>query len=239
MPGVPTTYSELQTSILGWMDDASPQLVAAIPEIIGVTERRLSRKLNTPEMEGSTSLAVVDGVASLPDDFMELRAAYIGYDGYRTPLNAMSPADFNQWFSSDNLGRPQHFAISGQNMMLRPLPDLDYAVFISYKQVLPYLSDDNPTNWLLTKWPDLYIAACIVTAAAYGFEDQRLPLVSSNAEVLLDEVNETGQKARHTAGPLVMRAPVGDFRPRTGGYARGGYLPSFLEDNYGGQLEDG
>lgn len=215
MAGVPTTYAELQTSLQGWMDDASPQLVAAIPEIIGVTERRLSRKLNTPEMEASTSLAIVDGVATLPDDFMEMRSAYIAYQNYRTPLNSLSAADFNQGYASDYQGRPQYFTISGSNMMLRPMPDLTYAITLTYKQFLPFLSDANPTNWLLAKWPDLVIASCIVTASAYGFEDQRLPLVSSNAEALLDEVNRAGDKARHTAGPLVMRAPVGDFRPRS------------------------
>jgi hypothetical protein len=193
------------------MDDASPKLVDAIPEIIGVTERRLSRKLNTPEMEASTSLAIVDGAAVLPVDFMEMRAAYIDYQNFRTPLNAMSVADFNQGFASDSLGRPAYFAISGQNMMVRPIPDLTYAITLVYKQMLPYLSDDSPRNWLLTKWPDLYTAACIVTASAYGFEDERLPLVSSNAEALLDEVNMSGDKARHSQGPLVMRAPVSDF----------------------------
>jgi len=208
MAGVPTTYAELKTSLLAWMDDAT--LTDRLGEIIGLTERRLSRKLNTPEMEASTSLAIVNGSAVLPVDFMEMRAAYIEYDNFRTELASLSPADFNLHYSTEYTGRPTQFSVSGSNMMLRPLPDLTYSVFLIYKQMLPALSDGNPTNWLLTKWPDLYIGSCIVTAAAYGFEDQRLPLVSSNAEALIEEVNEAGQKARHTSGPLVMRAPVGD-----------------------------
>lgn len=210
MAGVPTTYAGLQDSLLAWMDDTT--LGDRVQEIIGLTERRLSRKLNTPEMETSTPLAIVNGVATLPSDFMEMRGAYIDYQNLRTDLTLLSPSDFSLHYASDNTGRPSHFSISGDSLMVRPMPDLTYSITLTYKQRLPALSDGNPTNWLLTKWPDLYVAGCLVTAAAYGFEDQRLALLSSNAEALIEEINDAGQKARHTAGPLVMRAPVGDFR---------------------------
>ncbi|WP_420140145.1 phage adaptor protein [Sphingomonas sp.] len=210
MPADPSTYSGLQASIIAWMDDSSDTFIARVPELIALSERRLSRKLNSPEMEASTTLALTDGATVLPSDLMEIRNVYIEYDNYRSKLKQETLEDFNFGYNTTETGRPYAFSLSGGNMNVRPLPDQTYAITMTYKQFLPALSDDNPTNWLLSKWPDLYLAHALLTAVDFGFETERLDWATNKAETLIAEVNDAGQKMKWGAGPLVPCPPVRD-----------------------------
>lgn len=203
-----TTYAGLQSAVLRWMDD--PTIADEVPELITLSEKRLSRRLNTPEMEASTTLSLTDGSVALPDDLMALRAVFIDYQGVRNELQVRSEADFNAAYQTDYTGRPSTYTVSGLNLMVSPLPDLVYPVSVTYKQFLPALSDANPTNWLLTKHPDLYLAHVLLTAVDYGYETDRTDWAVSKVENLLVEVNEAGRKIRYGDGPLTARAPVGD-----------------------------
>lgn len=210
MAGAPTTYAELQTSIQRWMND-NTTYVDVIGEIIALTEKRLSRELSASDMEGSTTLSLVNGTTALPTDFLELRSAYIVFNDRRYTLEPDTEQDFTQGFNQTVVtgSVPTRFNIGTGNFSVRPIGDV-YPVSITYKRAIPALSDANPTNWLLAKWPDLYISACIATAALFGFEDSRLPLLSANADALVEEINTAGRRARYGTGPLVARAPVGD-----------------------------
>lgn len=212
MAGAPSTYAELQASIQRWMND-STTYAGVIGEIIALTEKRLSRELKTPDMEGSTTLTLANGTVALPTDFMEMRSAYIVADNRRYTLSPETEQDFTQGFNQLAVtgAIPTRFNINAGNLSVRPIAD-SYPISISYKQMLPALSDSNPTNWLLLKWPDLYISASIVTAALFGFEDDRLPLLDTNASNLIEEINNAGRRSRYGTGPLVAKAPVGDSR---------------------------
>ncbi len=203
MAGSPTNYAELQASVLAWMDDTT--IADRIPEIIGLSETRLSRRLNTPDMEASTVLGVTNGAATLPDDLMAIRSAYVDYGGYRTPLLAVPQDDFNQGFQPADTSRPSRYTVSGNRLLLRPYPDLSYGIALTYKTRLPALSDANPTNWLLTQAPDLYLFHTLLMAEAYGWNDARLGLIGSTVEDFINEVNRTGSKKRYGDGPLVAR----------------------------------
>jgi len=212
MAADPQTYDELQSAIERWTDDST--LTATIPELIALSERRLSRRLNSPEMEASTTLAITDGTATLPTDALQIRAIFIDYDGRRVPLQVISQADYDRSYNSDVTGRPIYYMVSGASINVLPLPDLTYTLGLRYKQSIPALSETVTTNWLLTKWPDLYLSHCLLTAADYGFEDARLDWNTAKTEQLIKEINQAGSKLRYGDGPLVPTAPVGDFMPR-------------------------
>jgi hypothetical protein len=207
----PQTYGDLQQAIVDYLQDAS--LAPRAPQLIALAERRLSRKLNTPEMEVATTLPLSSGAASfpLPTGFMELRSVYVD-NGIRVPLSSQTQADLNQDFASLNTGVPTKFSLVGGDVYVRPLPDRDYTVTLTYKSALPPLSDTNQTNWLLSSSSDLYLFSSILHAEFYGWNDQRLPLLKGVVDELIDEVNQAGSRKRYGTGPLVMKAPVTDFQ---------------------------
>ena len=203
----PRTYAELQTCLLAWLDDSAANINPA--ECIGLAERRLSRLLNVPEMQATTTLDASIPSMDLPTDFREVRECTLD----TTPqvlLEATSPSTLRLLFPSNRVGQPQVYAISGSSLLVAPSPDAAYTIRLAYKQAVPALSDSSPTNWLLDKHPDLYMAASLAMAEFRGWNDARLPLLKSWYDELIGEVNEAGQRARHASGPVRMRATVTD-----------------------------
>lgn len=208
----PQTYAELQACLLAWLDDNSANVNPA--ECIGLAERRLTRLLNTPDMEAITTLEASAATIDLPADFWAVRYCSLNVSP-RAVLEPTSPAMLRMAFPSGRTGQPQAYAVSGSSLLIAPSPNAAYTITLSYKQSIPSLSDENPDNWLLTKHPDLYVAASLAMAEFRGWNDSRLPMLKAWYDELIDEVNEAGKRTRYAAGPIRMLALATDG-PRGG-----------------------
>ena len=121
----PRTYAELQTCLLAWLDDSAANINPA--ECIGLAERRLSRLLNVPEMQATTTLDASIPSMDLPTDFREVRECTLD----TTPqvlLEATSPSTLRLLFPSNRVGQPQVYAISGSSLLVAPSPDAAYMI---------------------------------------------------------------------------------------------------------------
>lgn len=203
----PQTYSELQACLLAWLDDNDANVNPA--ECIGLAERRLTRLLDTPDMEATTTLTADSGTIDLPPDFWAMRDCSLSAVA-GPALEPTSPAMLRMAFPPGRTGQPQAYAISGSSLLMAPSPDTAYTITLSYKQSIPSLSDQNPVNWLLAKHPDLYVAASLAMAEFRGWNDSRLPMLKAWYDELIDEVNEAGKRARYASGPIRMRAAATD-----------------------------
>jgi len=205
MASDPQTYADLQASLLAWIDDTASNIDPT--ECIALAERRLNRLLNVPEMESITTLSASSSVVSLPSDFWEVRDIYVDASP-RVNLEPMSISAITTAYASNYSGIPQNYATQGVSLILGPAPDTAYSLVLTYKSTIPALSESNTTNWLLTKHPDLYIAASLAMAEFRGWNDKRLPMLKAWYDELLQEVNAAGQRARSGAGPVRMRPTV-------------------------------
>jgi len=203
----PQDYAALQACLLAWLDDNDANINPA--ECIGLAERRLSRLLNVPEMEATTTLDASVAMIDLPPDFREVRECTLDISP-RTPLEPTSLAALRLHYPSSRMGQPQVYAISGSSLLIAPAPDAAYTIRLVYKQAIPGLSDSSPVNWLLTKHSDLYVAASLAMAEFRGWNDARLPMLKAWYDELIQEVNEAGRRARHASGSMRMRALVTD-----------------------------
>jgi len=203
----PQSYAELQSCLLAWLDDSAANINPT--ECIGLAERRLTRLLNVPEMEVTTTLDASVPMIDLPQDFREARECTIDMSP-RIALEPTSLATLRLLYPSSRTGRPQAYAISGSSLLIGPSPDAAYTIRLVYKQAIPPLSDARPTNWLLAKHPDLYMAAALAMAEFRGWNDARLPLLKAWYDELIAEVNDAGYRTRHAGGPIRMRAMVTD-----------------------------
>lgn len=203
----PQDYAALQACLRAWLDDSDNNINPA--ECIGLAERRLSRLLNVPDMEVTTTLDASVATIDLPPDFREARECTLDISP-RVALEPTSLATLRLLYPSSRVGQPQVYAINGASLLIAPSPDASYTLQLIYKQAIPALSETNPTNWLLIKHPDLYMAAALAMAEFRGWNDARLPMLKTWYDELIEEVNEAGQRARHASGPMRMRATVTD-----------------------------
>lgn len=216
----PATYAQLQASLLAWLDDTTANINPT--ECIGLAEARFNRVLDTPDQEATTTLDGSTSSIALPADYYEVRGLFLNGQ-YTLPLEALTLNALKALYPDNRSGTPLAYAIDGPNIVLGPLPGATCTLGLKYKQAIQPLSDTNPTNWLLTKHPDLYIAASLAMAEFRGWNDPRAATVKGWYDEILDEINTAGKKAKIAAGPLRMRATVTETG-RTAGGDRGNLL---------------
>lgn len=74
------------------------------------------------------------------------------------------------------------FIRRGENSLRRDDRLIDF-------QPIPRLSEQNPTNWLLEEWDDVYLYAALVETAPFLREDERIPVWRSELDRRLDEMH--------------------------------------------------
>lgn len=158
------TYAELQTALETWShrDD----LTGLWPEIIALAEGRLYDDLILKDMETEEDLSLTQSqnYVALPSGYLSPIALWLIVDGQRDWLHKRLPEQL-PYDTQDS--QPTEWAIDGENIRFDcPALEAYSAKFRMLKS--SNLSDSNTTNYLLTRRPDVYLAACMVEYARYA-----------------------------------------------------------------------
>lgn len=156
-----STYDELKTAIASFMSRSD--LAGNVPDIIQLTEGYFNTLLRCREMEAVTSLTPnVDAVCILPADYLEYKRV-VELSSIRRRLEYLSEDSADMLYPVRMGGIPCHFMIIGAELTALPLSAND--IELTYYRQLPALSATNPTNWLLTRFPNLYLHGSLFHAA--------------------------------------------------------------------------
>lgn len=203
-------YSDLQTEIESWHDDAS--ITSYVPDIITVAESNIKDKVRIREMvTRATASTNTTRRLELPDGFVEMITLHV--DG--SPLKAldfMTPEQVNTHYNSSS-GKPSFFTIVGTELWFDKIPDSTYTVEMKFYK-FSALSDSNTTNVILTKYPDLYLNECLVSASRFTHESDKAFAASlalhGDPRVPKDKgiygrINKAEKRARFSNQSLVSR----------------------------------
>ncbi|AWM23442.1 phage adaptor protein [Sinorhizobium fredii] len=121
------------------------------PRFLGLAELKLNRGLRVADMEVTDMITLTSGDGALPDDFLEAREVK---NASGIPIRAVSLQQITNSYMEQS-GTPAAYAIVGNTIKVRPIADED--IGITYYGKIPPLTVTEPTNWLLTKAPDVYL----------------------------------------------------------------------------------
>ncbi len=98
-----------------------------------------------------------------------------------------------------------------------------------YNKRIPTLSNGQPTNWLLEKYPDLYLYASLANSEAWMKNDERVAMWAKAATEALQEVNKHDWCTKVSGSPLRSRPRSEAFWGTTDAGTAGTleYLPPF------------
>lgn len=198
------TYSELQTSISGWLHRGD--LTSIIPDFIALAEQRINGDLDARLQDSKTTLTTTSSVAyvDLPTDLINIRHLSVVTDPVKT-LKYTTPDTFEVQYPYDNSGVPLIYSVIGSKAYLAPTPDSAYTLDIVYKARVPALSSTTTTNWLLTTYPHVYLYAALCEAAPYLKDDNRIPVWESKYREAIDTVNSQDW---YSGSTMVVRTDV-------------------------------
>jgi hypothetical protein len=210
-----STYAQLQAACASWL--VRGDLTARIPEFITLAEARLNRVLRARLAEADRSLTGTIGsrTISLPSEFAESLACWITPTGSteRCELRFVDPSLLTVF--SDR-GRPAAWTIDGPNLAFeRPL---DAAYPITLRMLAKYaLSDDAPTNTLLTNAPDVYLFATLAEAGPFLRDAELAAAYETKLARAIAELNAKDHRSRAQSG---LVTEVGELQRygRSGGY---------------------
>lgn len=194
-----TNYTDLVAAINGWLNRSDMGTIA--PDLIALAEAEFNRTLRTIEMEARSTSTLAGEALAVPTDFIGLRSISVD----NTFFDQVSVQELDDIPTSAAL--PRKVAITDGQFFFRPAPTSG-TVKINYYQKIPALTVGSPTNWLMTKHPDLYLFASLAQAEFYNWNDGRLPLVKARTEELMQQVNDETQRIRYGNRRLQMSSPV-------------------------------
>ncbi|WP_077960832.1 phage adaptor protein [Ensifer adhaerens] len=131
------------------------------PRFLGLAELKFNRMLRVGDMETTAAIAVVDGDAPLPADYVEARQV-LSASG--RPIRAM-PLQQLAESGPASVGCPLGYAVVGNR--IKVFPAGSYGLTMTYYARIPPLSTASPTNWLLEKAPDVYLYGLVEEIAIW------------------------------------------------------------------------
>lgn len=205
-----TTYTELKAAIVDW--SARTSLADKADEFIDLTESMFRRPYSHPSQQRigglranktRTTGTLTSGTnsLSLPSDFLELDRLTLTADNLTlewVPVERLAQITLN------GSGQPRYFTIEDAIYFDRT-PDSDYAYGLSYWPQPTALSDSNTTNWVLTNYPDVYLAGCMYWASRYK---QDLEMATTWAQQYKDAVSLASMaysRGRVSQGPISIQ----------------------------------
>ena len=192
------TYSELQTEIEAYLNrtDYTPR----IPTFIALTESRLNRLLDDPNMEVRATATGSGQYTTLPTDFSRMVGVTTGNNYELQQVSESQITSLNQTLTGD----PRKYAIVGNAITFAPI-NAAAAITMLYIRRLPALTAAAPTNWLLTLAPDIYLYGALLQAHLFGWQDDRLGLFKQAFDEAIKELRADGDERRWGSAPLRPR----------------------------------
>ena len=209
-----TSYSELKVALGEHLNRTDMGTVA--PDLIALAEAKFNRDHRLRNIAQATIAPAADDY-QLPANFRELISLYHDSDTYIGPIIIVSPNLLAQHKRrrGPSSGAPTHAAIIGTDTKLlrfSPVPLQSYSMKMVYNGGVNVLSATNPSNWLLTIAPDIYLYGALVEAEAYLQEDSRVQLWKALLEEALHKhhlnqqrIEYSGQLSRFPANGIGSR----------------------------------
>ena len=187
---MPLNYTTFVTelALLAQFPATDPNFVSNLPSCIDYATDRITRELNllstatwnstlqTSTTSRNVDLSTLNPIFNVLQDINLLTPAGVADPDLatRVPLTIQSRAYINQVYGTAPsqtgavTGPPQYFAlVTDTSIQVAPFPDAAYTLEIIGTVRPTPLSATNPTNWIGTYLPDLYLAAAMIFMSGF------------------------------------------------------------------------
>jgi hypothetical protein len=197
-----TTYTELKAAIADFLN--RDDLSSVVPTFISLAEAQMDRDIRHWRQEKRVETTLDEQYENLPTDFMEIQGLSLG-DG--TGLELVSVADMqDRKQRGQAAGKPLYFRMTADQIEFYPAPEGTYTLSLQYYARTPALTDAEPTNWVLTYAPDVYLYGALVHSAPYLKDDPRIQVWAALYQNAVEALRRESERGKHS-GPLKMGVP--------------------------------
>lgn len=164
-----SNYAELKTAISNWM--ARSDLNGDAADFVRLGEAGLNRELKPAETDATLTATPASRTIDISSlNMVEPVALFLTTSGDERMIPPLVDGSYPFTTSA---GCPRAWSIDGDNLVFDRPADQAHTFRFRHKARFA-LSDAQPTNWLLTNHPDVYLAASIVWGGVFIEDDSKL-----------------------------------------------------------------
>jgi hypothetical protein len=191
-------YQEIKDAIASFLNRGD--LTDEIPMFIELAEARLRRDLRERNMQVRAEAMVFSEYMRMPCDWVET-IRVIADD------NILRLADQFNIERFDMTGPVAFYRHVEDKFQFLPAPSNKQGsrIVVEYLAEVSKLSDSAPTNWLLDKYPDIYLYGALLYATTYLHDDARLPIWTQAYGEAVSAANVASDKAEHSGSALRLQ----------------------------------
>lgn len=165
---------------------------------LGLAELKLNRGLRVADMEKTAAIVLASGDGALPSDFLEAREVKTSAN---VPIRAVSMQQLTESWAG-NSGVPAGYFISGSTLKARPISN--QTLTMTYYAKIPALTKAAPTNWLLTRAPDVYLYALVTEIAIWERDAAKVQAMQQLMSLALSGLTIEDERNRWGNGQVVV-----------------------------------
>lgn len=192
-------WTGLKAEILVWLRERD-DLEDVIPTFIELTEADFDGKVTHRAMTTKTTLELDGELTPLPEDYRGIRSVA----NSTRVLTYLTPEALAEQKIVGPSGLPGYYSILGENLQIWPAPTAGDEVEIIYLAKVESLGATNASNWMLDRFPNVYLYGALLQAAPYLDEDARVSVWASLYGQALQAVNASSLNESH--GALTVRS---------------------------------
>lgn len=156
------SFTNLKTALLNWADRTD--LTAYDDDFVSLGDARIrkdfaAQSIRVRDMETTTDLTPSSGTVTLPSNFLAMKRVQ-ALTSPKRRLEYKTQDWLDEAYPDGAEGTPSFYTVAGSSLSMFPLTDSD--IRLTYYAYPTPLSDNDPTNWLLAKYPDIYLYAALV-----------------------------------------------------------------------------
>jgi hypothetical protein len=160
------------------------------PRIVQLAELNINRESRHRRQITGTTLTFTAGVATLPTDFLEALHLYgtNKREMFEAPLSVVKE-------SGSQYG---YYAIDGSSIVVYGYDGTkDFEYFAVVPTISAALSD---TSWVLSSYPDVYFAACLLEAAKHTKDIEAASIAERLFDMAMDKMRIDSDRQRFGRG---------------------------------------
>jgi hypothetical protein len=193
-----STYAELATELSERTHGAAD--ANRVAASIALATARFSRELRVPEMEALAYTSTSTEWTALPLDYMELRSISIA----NVPLAYATPFEIQRMEEATYRPVKPKYTIADMSFRVWPVPSAA-TIEILYFQKIPAITSGTDTNWLLGKYPDAYVQACMEDLTQWAKDFESMTLHAQYVAKFINDMKRRSQTIQFGASPLAIR----------------------------------
>jgi hypothetical protein len=207
-PVFSTTYQGLCNKIADTLN--RQDLTSVIPDFTMLATKRIERdlsRLRHPSSITRSTASAVDNYIPLPSDFVSIYQLleqdtsitidYISPDQSKAVMAAQS-------YTPRNNSKAYYYTIIGNQLRVYPPIGVNTPLLLDlwyFSQLTP-LNNTYNSNWVLTRYPDLYLYGSLVHSAPYLKADDRIQVWESAYQTILKDIEVEAERSMRSQTKL-------------------------------------